>query len=79
MDPMPKLECKIGDLEVGVEFSYDKGRSWVTVRTEPKYLSDESTVLHFMVSPWDDPSLSKWEEFKGDEWDHVLLERTWRV
>ena len=75
----PRLGCKVSDLAVGDEFSCDEGHSWVVVRTEPRYISEEPEcrTLRFMAAPWDSTSLSAWEEIKMEDTDHVLLEREW--
>lgn len=75
-----QLGCKASDLEVGTEFSRDEGRTWITVRTEPKYVSEdlECLTLRFMASPGESTSLSTWEEVRLEERDHVLLNRHWK-
>ncbi len=73
----PLLGCKASELEVGTEFSMDEGRTWLVVRTEPKYLSDadECLTLRFMASPSEKPWLGAWSEVQLEDRDHVLLER----
>lgn len=68
-----------GELEVGTEFSHDEGRSWLVVRTEPRYLSEapECLTLSFMASPAGS-SLSSWEEVRLEDNERVLLDRDWR-
>jgi hypothetical protein len=75
-----RLGCKVGELEVGTEFSMNEGRSWWVVRTEPKYLAEapEETRLRFMIAPRHSTGLSQWEEYIADENEHVLLEPDWK-
>jgi hypothetical protein len=75
-----QLGCKAADLEIGTEFSCDEGRSWLVVRTEPRYVSEavECLTLRFMASPGESTSLSTWEEVRLEDSDHVLLERSWK-
>jgi hypothetical protein len=76
----PLLGCKASALEVGMEFSCDEGRSWLVVRTEPRYVDEdaECLTLRFMASPNETTSLSAWEEVCLEDNDHVLLERNWK-
>jgi len=79
-DEGPRLGCSAGELEVGTEFSVDEGRTWWVVRSEPAYLAPgdpDNLALRFMAAPWDSTGLSGWEEFKLDDNQRVLLERTW--
>lgn len=76
-----RLGCRVSELEIGMEFSFDEGRNWWVVRTEPKYVdynSREEFRLTFQIEPWDSCKLSNWETFTRDEREHVLLERTWK-
>jgi hypothetical protein len=79
MDKEPLLGCKAYELEVGTEFSYDEGRSWVVVMTEPRYATDTliSDDLIFMVGA-SGSGPGKWHEVRLNESEHVLLERNWR-
>lgn len=75
-----KLGCKASELEVGIEFSIDEGRSWLVVRAEPKYISEdpECLTLQFMASPAETTSLSSWEEIILHDSAHVLLNKNWK-
>lgn len=75
-----KLGCKASELEVGTEFSMNEGRSWLVVRTEPRYVDEavECLTLRFMAAPGETTSLSCWEEVRLEDSDHVLLERGWK-
>jgi len=76
----PLLGCKAAELEVGTEFSRDEGRSWLVVRTEPRYVDEavDCLTLRFMASPGETTGLSAWEEVRLEDGDHVLLERNWK-
>lgn len=80
MESEKRLGCKAYELEVGMEFSCDEGRSWLVVRTDPRYVSpaDECLTLRFMASPSETPRPSVWEEVRLEDDDHVLLERHWK-
>ena len=73
------LGCKAGELELGTEFSHDEGRTWLVVRTDPRYATEapNDAVLRFMASPAENTGLSAWEEVRLDDSSHVLLERSW--
>jgi hypothetical protein len=72
----PLLGCKAGELEVGMEFSADEGRTWQTVKNI-KYVSEESDVLDIWCQPYDTTSLSATIHLELEDTQHVLLERTW--
>lgn len=75
-----RLGCMAFALEIGTEFSHDEGRSWLVVRTEPRYLDDsdpDCLTLRFMASPDESPTLSAWTKARLEDNDHVLLERHW--
>ncbi len=74
-----KLGCRVFELEVGTEFSIDEGRTWLVVRTEPRYVSPgtDDPMLRFMAAPFDSTKLSDWNEVELEDNAHVLLERTW--
>ena len=75
----PRLGCSASELEVGTEFSMDEGRTWLVVRTEPQYVSEdiENDDLYFMASPAETTGLSAWERVQVSDRRHVLLERGW--
>lgn len=79
MNAEPRLGCSASELEVGIEFSCDEGRTWLVVRTEPRYATEDTddTVLRFMASPVESTGLSAWQEVQLEERRHVLLERGW--
>lgn len=72
--------CQAWELEIGAEFSYDEGRTWMVVRTEPRYLSedDECLTLKIMCSPKDSTSLGDWEEVQLGDKVNVLLDSEWK-
>lgn len=73
----PQLGCKAYELEIGVEFSSDGGYTWLVVRTEPRYLSEEldCLTLKMMCSPDGCVGLSFWQEVCLKDSRHVLLQR----
>ena len=57
----------------------DEGYTWLVVRTEPQYVSEdiECDDLYFMASPKESTGLSAWERVQLSDRRRVLLERGW--
>ena len=67
------LGCKAYELEPGMEFSFDEGRTWVTAET---VWEDPSLDVDRIVVNYHDTNGAGTIELKSR--DHVLLERNWR-
>lgn len=77
---MNSLGCFAYELEVGVEFSCDEGRSWQVVRNHPLYVSQDPNcnTLRFMASPEESPEPGAWKEILIDDVVRVLLDKNWK-